>query len=134
MAADTWRGASTRVPHRTDAGGFTERRYSPVDLFEIATIGGARALGLDADIGSIEIGKSADLAVLELRRPHALGPDDVYTQLVYSARASDVRHVFVGGKAVVADGVLLAFNEADALADAVRQRSLLLKRAQLASP
>jgi 5-methylthioadenosine/S-adenosylhomocysteine deaminase len=102
-----------------------------VDLFEIATIGGARALGLDADIGSIEIGKSADLAVLELRRPHALGPDDVYTQLVYSARASDVRHVFVGGKAVVADGVLLAFKEADALADAARQRSLLLKRAQL---
>jgi cytosine/adenosine deaminase-related metal-dependent hydrolase len=102
-----------------------------VDLFEIATIGGARALGLDADIGSIEIGKSADLAVLELRRPHALGPDDVYTQLVYSACASDVRHVFVGGKAVVADGVLLAFKEADALADAARQRSLLLKRAQL---
>jgi cytosine/adenosine deaminase-related metal-dependent hydrolase len=103
-----------------------------VDLFEIATIGGARALGLDADIGSIEIGKSADLAVLELRRPHAIGPEDVYTQLVYSARASDVRHVFIGGKAVVADGVLLAFDEAEALADAERKRCLLLKRTQLA--
>jgi 5-methylthioadenosine/S-adenosylhomocysteine deaminase len=102
-----------------------------VDLFEFATIGGARALGLDVDIGSIEIGKSADLAVLNLRRPHALGPDDVYTQLVYSARASDVRHVFVGGKPVVADGVLTAFDEADALADADRQRALLLQRAQL---
>jgi cytosine/adenosine deaminase-related metal-dependent hydrolase len=102
-----------------------------VDLFEFATIGGARALGLDMAIGSIEIGKFADLAVLDLQRPHALGPDDVYTQLVYSARASDVRHVFVGGKPVVAEGVLTAFSEADTLADAQHQRGLLLQRVLL---
>ena len=76
------------------------------DLFELATIGGARALGLDVDIGSIEVGKYADLAVLDLRRAHASGPDDVYTRLVYSARASDVRLVTVGGKPVVEDGQL----------------------------
>ncbi|MBV9545156.1 MAG: amidohydrolase family protein, partial [Chloroflexi bacterium] len=58
------------------------------DMFELATLGGARALGLDADIGSIETGKCADLVVLDLNRAHATGPEDVYTQLVYSARAS----------------------------------------------
>ena len=101
------------------------------DLFELATIGGARALGLDVDIGSIELGKYADLAVLDLRRAHAVGPDDVYTRLVYSARASDVRLVTIGGKLVVDNGALVAFSEADAVADAERQRGLLLQRAGL---
>ncbi len=103
------------------------------DLFEAATVGGARALGLDVDIGSLEIGKCADLVVLDLRRPHAVGPDDIYTRLVYSARASDVRLVMVGGKVVVENGVLTAFSEADAVIEAERQRALLLKRAGVAS-
>ena len=89
-----------------------------MDLFEMATIGGARALGLDADIGSIEIGKYADLAVLDLGRPHAVGPEDVYTRLIYSARASDVRLVMIGGRMLVEDGCLTAFGESDAIADA----------------
>jgi 5-methylthioadenosine/S-adenosylhomocysteine deaminase len=100
----------------------------PVDLFEMATIGGARAIGLDADIGSIEIGKAADLAILDLRRAHTVGGDDVYTQLVYAARASDVRMVVVGGKVVVEDGRLTAFDEADTVNEANRQRALLMAR------
>ena len=100
-----------------------------IDLFELATIGGARALGLDVDIGSIEVGKYADLALLDLRRAHAVGPDDVYTQLVYSARAADVRLVMVGGNVVVENGSLTAFSEAEVIADAEAQRALLLKRA-----
>jgi cytosine/adenosine deaminase-related metal-dependent hydrolase len=102
------------------------------DLFELATIGGARALGLDADIGSIEVGKFADLAAVDLCRAHAVGPADVYTQLVYSARSGDVRLVTVGGKVMVEDGRLVAFSEADAVAGADVQRSALLKRADLA--
>jgi cytosine/adenosine deaminase-related metal-dependent hydrolase len=98
------------------------------DLFELATIGGARALGLDADVGSIEIGKQADLAVLDLQRAHAAGPEDVYTRLVYSARAADVQLVLVGGKIVVEDGKLIAFSEAEAVADAEQQRARLVKR------
>jgi 5-methylthioadenosine/S-adenosylhomocysteine deaminase len=101
----------------------------PRDLFEIATIAGARALGLDVDIGSIEVGKYADLVVLDLRRAHAVGPDDVYTRLVYSARASDVRLVTVGGRILVENGSLIAFSEADAVSEAERQRAVLLQRA-----
>jgi cytosine/adenosine deaminase-related metal-dependent hydrolase len=104
-------------------------RVGALDLFEMATLGGARALGLDADIGSIEVGKYADLAVLDLRRAHAFGPDDIYTQLVYSARAADVRLVLVGGRILVQDGRLVVFSEADAVAEAAVQRAALLKRA-----
>jgi 5-methylthioadenosine/S-adenosylhomocysteine deaminase len=102
-----------------------------VDLFDVATIGGARALGLDVDIGSVEVGKYADLAVLDLGGAHAAGPADVYTRLVYSARAADVRLVTVGGKVVVAAGQLTAFDESAAIAEAETQRALLLQRAGL---
>jgi 5-methylthioadenosine/S-adenosylhomocysteine deaminase len=104
-----------------------------LDLFEMATIAGARALGLDAEVGSIEVGKYADLCVLDLRRAHAFAPaSDIYTALVYSARSADVQLVMVGGRIVVQDGELVAFSEAEAIADAARQREALLKRAGLA--
>src|SRR5207244_7698384 len=69
---------------------------------ELATIGGARALGLEDEIGSITVGKRADLVVLDLRQPH-LRPStgDLVSAVVYSARASDVRDVFVDGRPVV---------------------------------
>ncbi len=76
-------------------------------VFELATLGGAAALGLEGEIGSIAPGKRADLTVLDLSGPHAQ-PDhgDIYSRLVYSARAADVRHVIVDGKLVVQDGEL----------------------------
>ena len=104
-----------------------------LDLFESATIGGARALGLDADIGSIEPGKFADLVVLDLRRAHAAGAADIYTSLVYAARATDVRHVFIAGHPVVEDARLTVFSESDAVAEAEHQRAALLKRAALSA-
>jgi cytosine/adenosine deaminase-related metal-dependent hydrolase len=103
-------------------------------LFELATLGGARALGLDADIGSIEPGKLADLAIVDLRRAHAAGPEDVYTQLVYSARAPDVRTVLVGGRVLVDNGQLVAFSEHDTVADAAVQRQKVAARAGLPPP
>jgi cytosine/adenosine deaminase-related metal-dependent hydrolase len=102
-----------------------------LDLFEMATLGGARALGLDADIGSLEVGKYADLVGLDLRAAHATGPEDIYTRLIYSARAADVRLVMVAGQVVVENGRLTTFSESDAVADARRQRAALLQRAGL---
>ena len=76
-------------------------------VFELATLGGAQALGLDDEIGSIAAGKRADLTVLDLSGPHTQPDDaDIYSRVVYSARAADVRHVLVDGKVVVKDGVL----------------------------
>ena len=74
---------------------------------ELATLGGARALGLESEIGSIEVGKCADLIALDLSGPHAQPDDaDLISRIVYSARAADVRHVIVDGRIVVRDGSL----------------------------
>jgi len=76
-------------------------------VLELATLGGARALGLEAEIGSIEVGKRADLIVLDLEGMHAQPAEaDLISRIVYSARAADVRHVLVDGRVVVKDGVL----------------------------
>src|SRR6266480_1844868 len=76
-------------------------------VLELATLGGARALGLESEIGSIEVGKCADVVVLDLAAPHAQPEDaDLISRIVYSARAGDVRHVIVDGRIVVRDGML----------------------------
>ncbi len=101
-----------------------------VEAFELATLGGARALGLDAEIGSLEVGKWADLAILDLRKPHAaVAGDDVYAQLVFSARAEDVRTVLVAGQPLVDQGRLLELDVDETLRDAERQRDAVAKRA-----
>ena len=76
-------------------------------VLELATLGGARALGLESEIGSIEAGKCADLVVLDLSAPHAQPEEaDLISRIVYSAQPADVRHVIVDGRIVVRGGVL----------------------------
>ena len=76
-------------------------------LLELATLGGARALGLESEIGSIAVGKCADVVVLDLAAPHAQPEDaDLISRIVYSAQPADVRYVIVDGRIVVRDGVL----------------------------
>jgi 5-methylthioadenosine/S-adenosylhomocysteine deaminase len=77
-------------------------------VLELATLGGARALGLEHEIGSIEVGKRADLVALDLSGPHGQpAAGDLASRLVYAARAPDVRHVLVDGRLVVRSGRLL---------------------------
>jgi len=102
------------------------------DALELATLGGARALGLEGRIGSIEVGKRADVAVVDLGRHEPDG--DVYTGLVYSARAEDVRTTIVDGRVVVEEGRLLTMNAASIRAEARAARDAVLGRAGLASP
>lgn len=97
--------------------------------FEMATLGGARALGLEREIGSIEPGKWADLVILDPRGPHLEGPEDVYTRLVYSARADDVETVLVAGRTVVMDHRLVTLDLDEVLAEARTQRARLVERA-----
>jgi 5-methylthioadenosine/S-adenosylhomocysteine deaminase len=93
--------------------------------FAMATIGGARALGMDDIIGSLEVGKRADIAILELDCVHnvprfEISPDNTYSQLVYAAKAHDVRHVLIDGRWVMRDQRLLTLDEAQARAEAQR--------------
>jgi cytosine/adenosine deaminase-related metal-dependent hydrolase len=103
---------------------------SAPEAFEIATLGGARALGLVDQIGSIEVGKRADLLVVDARAHLPNG--DVYTTLVYSCRGSDVRTVLVDGKLVVEDGRLLTLDAEAVRQEAIVQRDALVARAGLA--
>ncbi|HBY60603.1 MAG TPA: amidohydrolase [Solibacterales bacterium] len=69
--------------------------------FEMATVRGARALGMEKEIGSLEPGKRADLITVRLDRPHAVPMWDVYSQLVYASKGADVLDVFVQGRLIV---------------------------------
>jgi 5-methylthioadenosine/S-adenosylhomocysteine deaminase len=73
------------------------------DVLSMATRGGARTLGLDREIGSIEVGKKADLIIVERDRPHLAPGPDPYSTLVYAARGSDVRTTIVDGQILVND-------------------------------
>ncbi|MFC8201171.1 amidohydrolase [Streptomyces sp. NPDC057298] len=83
----------------------------------MATIEGARALGLDARLGSLEAGKRADVIVLDLGRPHLAPRHDPWSTLAYAARAEDVRDTLVDGRVLMRDRVLTTLDEAAALAD-----------------
>jgi 5-methylthioadenosine/S-adenosylhomocysteine deaminase len=86
--------------------------------FEMATIGGARALGMEKEIGSLEMGKRADLITVRLDAPHAVPLYDVYSHLVYALKASDVGDVMVNGKLIVRNRRVLTFDQALATAKA----------------
>jgi 5-methylthioadenosine/S-adenosylhomocysteine deaminase len=89
---------------------------------EMATIRGARALGMEKEIGSLEPGKRADLIAVRLDRPNAVPLYDAVSQMVYALKAEDVRDVMVNGKPVVRDGKILTLNEAAILQKAVEYR------------
>ena len=98
---------------------------------EMATIRGARALGLDKEIGSLETGKRADMIEVRLDRPNAVPLYDAISQMVYALKGEDVRDVMVNGKPVVRDGKILTLDEAAILAKAEEYRvkvSASLKR------
>jgi 5-methylthioadenosine/S-adenosylhomocysteine deaminase len=84
---------------------------APIAL-EMATIGGARALGLDDRIGSLEIGKRADVVVIELDENNLVPLYDAVSHLAYAVEAADVRTVLVDGRVVVRDRRLVTADEA----------------------
>jgi len=84
-------------------------------ILDMATLGGAKALGLEDQIGSIEVGKKADLTILNLNKVHCIPADDIYSQIVYSANASNVKHVMIDGKWTVFDHQLTNLKEEDVI-------------------
>jgi 5-methylthioadenosine/S-adenosylhomocysteine deaminase len=96
----------------------------------IATIGGAKALGLERLIGSLEIGKRADVIVVNLDSLHATPhATDLVSAVVYSAQTADVKSVLVNGAVVMKDRELLTLNEQVVVEDATREGADLLVRA-----
>jgi len=79
-------------------------------ILEMATMGGARAMGQADQIGSLEVGKKADLAIVDLSGLHTWPESDVISALVYGAHASDVVLTMVEGRVVMRDGQLLTMD------------------------
>lgn len=87
-----------------------EGRAQPIssaELVRMATIEGAKALGLENEIGSLEVGKSADIIAIDISGAGYSETPDIETLLVYSGSGRDVRHVYVAGEQLVADRQLL---------------------------
>jgi 5-methylthioadenosine/S-adenosylhomocysteine deaminase len=87
-------------------------------VVEMATIDGARALHMEKEIGSLEPGKKADLIVISLDKPNAVPMYDIYAQIAYALKGSDVETVVIGGRIVMRDRKLLTVNEENAMAKA----------------
>jgi len=96
----------------------------------IATIGGAKALALEKQIGTLEAGKHADVIVINLDSLHSTpSSDDPASALVYSAQTSDVRSVVIDGRVVMKDRELLTLDESSVVQNANREAAELIKRA-----
>ena len=82
----------------------THRRAATIPataMFELATINGARAIGRERDLGSLEVGKLADIVLVDLDRPHTTPQHDLVSNLVFAATGANVDTVLVGGRVVV---------------------------------
>jgi 5-methylthioadenosine/S-adenosylhomocysteine deaminase len=84
----------------------------------MATIEGATALGLADELGSIELGKKADLILLNLQQLHSTPQPDLVSTIVYAAQTSAVETVLIDGQIVLRDRRLLTLNEAEIIAQA----------------
>ena len=87
-------------------------------VVEMATIDGAKALHMEKEIGSLETGKKADIVLISLDKPNAVPMYNVYSQLAYSLKGSDVETVIIGGHVIMRDRKLLTVNEEAAIAKA----------------
>jgi 5-methylthioadenosine/S-adenosylhomocysteine deaminase len=123
---DEMRLAATLQAERQGPGALPAR-----EVLWMATRGGARALGLEAEIGSIEPGKRADLILVRADAPHLLPGPDPWSTLVYAARGTDVELTMVDGRVLVEDGVPVGLDGAAVAAEARSSARTLMTRAGL---
>lgn len=104
----------------------------PYSILRMATAAGAKALGLDSLCGTIEVGRRADLILVDLDTAHNQPVNDVFSQIVHCAKAADVRTVLVNGEILMRDRRLAKLDEQRVLAEAkVAHRDLMERLKQL---
>jgi len=103
------------------------KTLSAEQAFEMATIRGARALDLDNITGSLEVGKRADIAIVDMDSLHQTPMYNVYSHLVYATKASDVLTVVINGRIVMLNRRLLTLNESVIKKDAHTYREKIIK-------
>jgi 5-methylthioadenosine/S-adenosylhomocysteine deaminase len=101
---------------------------SAYQVLRMATLDGAKALGLETAIGSLEVGKKADIILVDLSKPHLRPLHDVYATLVYSARGADVDTIIVDGKVLMENRRVKTLDEETVMEKAERSAEDLLTR------
>ena len=81
----------------------------------MATCDGARVLGLERLVGTLEVGKKADICIIDMNKPHLTPLYDEYSHLVYTVGGADVDTVLINGKVVMKDRRLLTIDEEEAM-------------------
>ena len=104
----------------------------PGKVLEMATTDGYKVLGLDRDLGSVEVGKKADLITVDLFQPHLYPSDMLIYRLVYNATGSDVVDVAVSGRLVMEGRKMLTIDEAQVLERVQAVYERFITRAELA--
>ncbi|MGQ3280943.1 MAG: amidohydrolase family protein, partial [Shinella sp.] len=104
----------------------------PLQLLEMATINGARALSMEAEIGSLEAGKRADIVLVNMRQPHLWPPTNPVQRLARFANGADVDTTIVGGRVLMRGRKLTAHDEGAILDRAEKAFRLAMQRAGLA--
>ncbi len=103
---------------------------SAQDVLRMATIEGARTLGMEDELGSLEVGKKADVVIVDIHGLHTTPSHDPVSTLVYSCTGCDVRTVIVDGKVLVEQGHLVSHDVHQVLENAQRAASRLRNRVQ----
>jgi len=121
---DTMKAASLlQKVHHQDAG-----VIKPYDVLRMATVGGAKALGLGSICGTIEVGKRADLILVNMGAPHNQPVNDIFSQIVHCAKASDVKTVIVNGEILLRDREFMRLDEKKVVAAAKLANGDLIER------
>lgn len=106
---------------------FGPEAFEAQAAFELGTIGGAEVLGRADDIGSLEVGKLADVVIVDRSHPSVATVKNPYSALVYSCSGRDVSDVWIHGKPIVRGGVHQIYDSAKVVKQAKSQLKLLLK-------
>jgi cytosine/adenosine deaminase-related metal-dependent hydrolase len=97
-------------------------------VLRLATMGGARALGLEAEIGSLEVGKKADVVVVDVDGVHVAPTENATSAVVYACRSTDVTHVVVDGRVVVRERELTTMDVGRVTAEAKARAATVFAR------
>ncbi len=109
-------------------------RPQPEDVLEDATLGGARAVRQRSVVGSLDVGKKADLIVVDTARPHLVPAGRIVSAWIHNGQPSDIESVMVDGQFVMRDRKVLTMDEARIVADADRVGRRIWKQVEAAGP
>jgi cytosine/adenosine deaminase-related metal-dependent hydrolase len=100
-------------------------------VLEMSTINGARAMGIEDQVGSIEVGKKADIILIDMDKPHLTPAPDPVSTIVYAAHGNDVDTVVIDGQIVMENRKVLTLDEGTVVEEARRRYGKVTERAGL---